>query len=93
MGRRYLSVGKVLIPVINVSLTMLVFICLAGMLGLIFSAWVLSEWRRQRRERLAFRYVLRCELCGCEFEDRSADLLSRCPRCGSLNERYRLSRL
>lgn len=78
---------------IRVSLTMLVFVFLAGMLGLIFTAWVMSEWRRQRRERHAFHHVLRCELCGCEFEDRSADLLPRCPHCGSLNERYRLSRL
>jgi hypothetical protein len=79
--------------VIRVSLTHLVFVYLAGMLGLVFTAWLISEWRRQRRERLAFRHVLRCELCGCEFEDRSADLLARCPRCGSLNERFRLSRL
>jgi len=78
---------------IRVSLTMLVFVCLGGMLGLIFTAWIISEWRRQHRERRAFRHVLRCELCGCEFVDQSADLLPRCPRCGSLNERYRLSRL
>ena len=78
---------------IRVSLTVLVFIYLAGMLGLIFAAWIVSELRRQRRERHAFRHVLRCGLCGCEFEDKSSDLLPRCPRCGSLNERFRLSRL
>ena len=78
---------------IRVSLTVLVFIYLAGMLGLIFAGWIVSEWRRQRRERLAFRNVLRCDPCGCEFEDTSADPLPRCPRCGSLNERRTLSRL
>jgi rubrerythrin len=72
---------------------MLIFVYLAGMLGLVFTVWIVSEWRHQHRERRAFRHVLRCGLCGCEFEDRSADLLPRCPHCGSLNERYRLSRL
>ena len=78
---------------IRISLTMLIFVYLAGMLGLIFTAWLVSEWRRQRRERHAFRHVLRCSLCGCEFADQSADLLPRCPHCGSLNERFALSRL
>ena len=48
---------------------------------------------RQRRERAAFRYVLRCTLCGFEFEDKTSAILPRCPRCGSLNERLRLSGL
>jgi hypothetical protein len=78
---------------IPVTLGHLVVVCLGGMLAGIFGAWVLSEWRRQRRERLAFRDVLRCSSCGFEFEDHSADLLPRCARCGTLNERFRLSRL
>jgi len=79
--------------VIPVSLSSLVVIYLAAMLGLVFTAWLLHGWRRQRRERHAFRHVLRCSLCGFEFEDQTSTLLPRCPRCGSLNERYRLSRL
>lgn len=78
---------------IPVSLHYLVLIYLSIMLGPIFLAWVFYEWRRQRREQAAFRHVLRCSLCGFEFEDRSTTLLPRCPRCGSLNERYRPSRL
>jgi hypothetical protein len=78
---------------IPVTLGTLVVVCLGGMLAGIFGAWLLSEWRRQRRERLAFRDVLRCTFCGCEFEDATADLLPRCPRCSTLNERFRLSRL
>ena len=78
---------------IPVSLHYLVLIYLSIMLGPIFLAWVLYEWRRQRRERAAFRYVIRCTLCGFEFEDRSSTILPRCPRCGTLNERYRLSGL
>lgn len=78
---------------IPVGLTTLIFIYLAAMLALIFGAWIASTWRRQRREKAAFRHVLRCTLCALEFEDRSDEMLVRCPRCGNLNERYRMSRL
>jgi uncharacterized paraquat-inducible protein A len=78
---------------IHVSLNVLIFLCLSAILVSIFGAWLFSEWRRQRRERRAFRHVLRCGLCAFEFEDTTSTLLPRCPRCGSLNERYRLSRL
>jgi hypothetical protein len=78
---------------IPVSLSYLVLIYLIIMLGPIFAAWLFSEWRRQRRERAAFRHVLQCNLCAFEFEDKTTTLLPRCPHCGSLNERYKLSRL
>jgi hypothetical protein len=76
--------------VISVSLGYLIIIYLGIMLGPILSAWAFYEWRRQRREKAAFRHVLRCSLCGFEFEDKTPALLPRCPRCGSLNERLRL---
>ncbi|MGB8167243.1 MAG: hypothetical protein WCF18_07100 [Chthoniobacteraceae bacterium] len=78
---------------IRVSLSYLVLICLLMMIGPVLFAWLLNEWRRQRRERAAFRHVLRCAMCGFEFEDKTSELLARCPRCASLNERYRISRL
>lgn len=78
---------------IRVSLTVLVFIYLGGMLGLIFASWLFSEWRRQRRERLAFRNVLRCTICSTEFADFTAEPTPTCPRCHSRNERQRYSRL
>lgn len=78
---------------IRISLSTLVLIYLLLMLGPIFVAWLYNEWRRQRRERAAFRHVLRCGMCGFEFEDKTGTLLPRCPRCGCLNERYRISRL
>ncbi len=78
---------------IPVSLGTLVFLCLGGMLAGIFGAWIVSESRRRRRERLAFRDLLRCTMCGCEFEDHTAEPIARCPRCGTLNERNRASRL
>jgi uncharacterized paraquat-inducible protein A len=78
---------------IPVSLSYLVLIYLVLMLGPVFAAWLFTEWRRQRRERAAFRHVMRCPLCAFEFEDLTSALLPRCPRCGSLNERYKISRL
>jgi len=78
---------------IQVSLSYLVLIYLVVMLGPIFCAWLFNEWIRQRREKAAFRHVMRCTLCAFEFEDKTSTLLPRCPRCGSLNERYKLSRL
>lgn len=78
---------------IPVTLSYLVLIYLLIMLGPIFGSWLFNEWRRQRRERAAFRHAMRCTLCAFEFEDATSTLLPRCPRCGSLNERYKLSRL
>ena len=78
---------------IRVSLSYLVLCYLVLMLSPIFGAWLLAEWRRQRRERAAFRHVLRCGICAFEFEDKSDALLARCPHCASLNERFQISRL
>ncbi len=75
---------------IHVSLSLLIFIYLGVFLTVIFSAWLRYEWVRRRRENRALRHRLRCAICALEFEDATTDLLPRCPRCGSLNERYRL---
>lgn len=78
---------------IPVSLSMLVLISLALMLGPVFAAWLLNEFRRSRRERAAFRHVLRCTLCGFDYQDQSQEVLARCPRCGRVNERFPIPRL
>ena len=78
---------------IPVKLSTLITIYLFIVLGVIFTAWLWSDWQRRRRERLALRYRLRCGICAFEFEDRSDEVLPRCPRCGSLNERFRFSTL
>ena len=54
---------------IRVSLAYLVLIYLVLMLGPVFLAWIVNGWRRQRRENVIFRDVLRCSLCGFEFRD------------------------
>lgn len=78
---------------IRVSLTTLVTIYLLLFLATLFVIWLSSEWNRRRRERNAFLHRLRCVICGLEFEDRTDAMLPRCPRCGSLNERFKLDRI
>ena len=74
---------------IRVDLSQLVFIYLFLFLTFVFITWLSYEWRKQRRERLALRNRLRCNICGFTFEDTSPTPLPRCPRCASLNERFR----
>jgi rubrerythrin len=78
---------------IPVTLTALITIYLLLFLAAVFLLWIVGEWNRRRRERRALEYRLRCVICAFEFEDRSAALLPRCPRCGSLNERFKLERI
>ncbi|MDB6173027.1 MAG: hypothetical protein JWL59_2338 [Chthoniobacteraceae bacterium] len=78
---------------IPVSLNALIFIYLALMLGLIFSAWLVSTWSRRSRKRQAFRHLIRCSMCAFEFEDAAQTPLAVCPRCAALNERRRASQL
>jgi len=90
MGQRRLRGERKTAPeraVIRVSLAALVTIYLLLSLATIFLLWIVGEWKRRWRERRALRFRLRCVICAFEFEDRTAVLLPRCPRCGSLNER------
>lgn len=77
----------------RVSLTTLIFIYLAVCLSAIFLVWIVRNMRRIRREKDTLRHRLRCTLCAFEFEDPTDTLLPRCPRCGSLNERFPFSSL
>src|SRR5205814_10247466 len=79
--------------VIPVSLGALVTIYLLLFLAAVFLLWIVGEWNRRRRERRALEFRVRCVICAFEFEDRTAALLPRCPRCGSLNERFKLERI
>ena len=77
---------------IRVSFSLLLLILLTLMLGPIVFVWLTNELRRHRRERDAFRHVIRCAMCAFEFEDRTESPLPHCPRCGALNERSPISR-
>ena len=78
---------------IRVELPVLVFIYLFVFLAAVFSLWIAYEWRRQRSEKEALRYRVQCTICASIFEDKTSTLLPRCPRCGSLNERFRIGGL
>lgn len=78
---------------IRTSLATLVFVYLGTFLALVFGNWIGWNIARTRREREGLRHRLRCTLCAFEFEDASDDMLPRCPRCGSLNERMPFRRL
>jgi len=79
--------------VIRVSLATLVTIYLLLFLAAVFLFWILGEWNRRRRERRALQYRLRCVMCAFEFEDRTDAFLPQWPRCGSLNERFKMERI
>jgi len=74
---------------IRADLADLVFIYLFTFLSAVFFVWLSFEWKKQRRDKLALRNRLRCSMCGLSFEDASSEELPRCPRCGSMNERFR----
>src|SRR5437660_1956986 len=97
MGQRYRapaeSAGSQCYPVIRVSLAALVTIYLLLFLAAVFLLWIVGEWNRRRRERRALQHRLRCVICAFQFEDRTDALLPRCPRCGSLNERFKMDQI
>ena len=77
----------------RVSLTLLVFVYLFLFLTTVFGLWIWYELKRQRRERVAVLHRVRCSICAFQFEDHTEELLPRCPRCGCLNERRKVSLL
>ncbi len=78
---------------IRVPLTVIVYLYLFVFVGVLLTAWVVHERRRRERTRAALQFRLRCAICGLEFEDRSAESLAHCPRCGQPNERLPLDPL
>lgn len=73
---------------IRVSLTLLVMIYMGLLVGIVCFIWFYSALKLRREERQAFRYRMRCGICGYVYEDRGEEVLSRCPSCDSLNERF-----
>jgi predicted Zn-ribbon and HTH transcriptional regulator len=78
---------------IRVTLTDIISIYLFLFLNTVFFSWLWSIWQHSRREKQALRHRLRCTICAYEFEDTTDTLLPRCPRCGTLNERYKFQTL
>ena len=71
----------------------LLFVYAGLCLGIILIASMLHNIRRSRRERLAHRGLVKCDLCAFEFHDRTDSELAHCPSCGAPVNRDRVSRL
>jgi len=75
--------------VIRLDLSHLIFVYVMVFLAGIFAVWIAYEMVRHFRDTRSARYRVQCAICGMEYEDRSKAPLPHCPRCGSLNERYK----
>jgi hypothetical protein len=62
-------------------------------LGVVLFAALVHNVRRNRLERQALRNIVRCRLCAFEFRDETGGEFPRCPRCGAVASRERLSTL
>jgi hypothetical protein len=71
----------------------LLFVYVGLCLGIVLLASVLHNIRRNRRERLAQHGLVKCRLCAFEFRDDTGADLPKCPCCGALVNRERLSQL
>ena len=54
---------------------------------------LLHARRRSAKERAALREVVKCNLCAFRFRNTTGLLHPRCPNCGALVERKRISTL
>jgi predicted Zn-ribbon and HTH transcriptional regulator len=71
----------------------LLFVYTGLCLGIVLLTSVLHNIRRNRRESLANRDLVKCHLCAFEFRDKTGDELPKCPCCGARTSRERLSHL
>ncbi len=71
----------------RVTLTHLILIYMAVLLGILCFAWVVGELLRFRQDNRKRRSMVVCDICGHSFEDPSERELLACPSCGRLNER------
>ena len=71
----------------------LLFVYAGLCLAIILVASVLHNIRRNRRERLAHRGLVKCHICAFEFRDDNGSDLAHCPCCGAPANRDPVSRL
>ena len=71
----------------------LLFVYTGLCLAIVLLASVLHNIRRNRHERHAKRGLAKCHLCAFEFRDDTGADLPKCPCCGALVNRERLSQL
>ncbi len=78
---------------ITLSLSWVVLFYLALFVIAVAGVWFIYVFGRHRHEREFLRFRVLCRICATEFEDRSSEVLPKCPVCGSLNERKQIERL
>ncbi|MBV9657456.1 MAG: hypothetical protein JO295_05035 [Verrucomicrobia bacterium] len=71
----------------HIAFPVLLSLYLTMLVSVIALGWCWDAWQQRRLARLARRFRLQCRRCALEWEDRSAEPLPKCPRCGSVNER------
>ncbi|MFK5921502.1 MAG: hypothetical protein QM496_04940 [Verrucomicrobiota bacterium] len=71
----------------RVTLSHLILIYMAVLLGILCFAWLIGEVIRFRQDNRKRRSMVVCDICGHSFEDPSERELLTCPSCGRLNER------
>jgi len=73
------------------TLSNLIVLNLALVLGGLSLVWAWKVWTERRRERARTRHQVVCAVCGHVFEDAvRADTVVTCPACGRLVERQAL---
>ncbi len=73
---------------LNVPFSLLIALYLFPSLAVIAFFWVKSEARKKERVLPeSSQYSYSCPICAFVYLDSSKSLYSRCPRCGSLNEK------
>ena len=74
----------------RVTLTHLILIYMAVLLGILCFVWVVGEIVRFRQDKKKRRAMVVCHICSHSFEDPSERELLTCPKCGRLIERGRV---
>ncbi len=73
---------------LNIPFSLLIALYLIPSLAVIVFFWVRAEARKKEKETPeSNQFSYRCPICAFVYIDSSKGNYSRCPRCGSLNEK------
>lgn len=78
---------------LNIPFSLLITLYLIPSLAIIVFFWVRSEARKKEKVLPASsRFSYRCPICAFIYIDASKSNYSRCPLCGSLNEKKEINK-
>lgn len=73
---------------ISIGLGQLIMLVMLIGVSFVCALWFYTFWREQHREAKRRRIAIQCRICGCNYAIPRKDArITRCPACGSLNER------